>query len=132
MKKDAVNPSCIAENHEKDHLASMIKRVTLKWTAATRLAYNKTKRQCEICGSSRNRGNWANHLTTNRHKKAFRKLKAALKKKAAAPKAPKVPMAPMEPARPRPQLGAPAKPQLGAPVKRVRRRLKSKRTTVNV
>lgn len=51
------------------------KPATVKWTKKTVLAYNKTKKHCAVCDCKVRRGGFAEHLTTRKHKKRFKKLK---------------------------------------------------------
>ena len=60
-------------------LADMISRVSLKWTRATRRAYNKKKITC-ACGTKTRRSNLAAHKLTRNCKRWHRRAKAAKKK----------------------------------------------------
>ena len=59
-------------------LADMISRVSLKWTRATRRAYNKKKVTC-ACGTETRRSNLATHKLTRNCKRWYRRAKAAKK-----------------------------------------------------
>ena len=59
-------------------LSDMISRVSVKWTRATRRAYNKKKVTC-ACGTKTRRSNLAAHKLTRDCKRWHRRAKAAKK-----------------------------------------------------
>ena len=58
-----------------EELTVKMKTCKVKWSKKAKLAYNKQKVECGVCGKVLNRGGISYHKTSSRHKKALRKLK---------------------------------------------------------
>ena len=58
-----------------EELTAKMKTCKVKWSKKAKLAYNKQKVECSVCGKVLNRGGISYHKSSSRHKKALRKLK---------------------------------------------------------
>ena len=58
-----------------EELTAKMKTCKVKWSKKAKLAYNKQKVECNVCGKVLNRGGISYHKSSSRHKKALRKLR---------------------------------------------------------